>query len=222
MGARKGATSCGLWIRLGPDLALDVLVRDLKQIFFAINSSRYQRNMHALEISGDESDELFRKDAAALFEMARSAGIATILRGSAELAHEAGADGVLLSDLNEIEKARSLYGDDGIIGLACGLSNEDAAAAYDADVDFVSFGTGKNTMPDAEILKFWTMLTDLPAVIEGPVTNDYAAYYVQAGAGFIDCGGYIWSHGKGVMQSTVNMMHAIDVAIDKQQKPETQ
>lgn len=214
IGAKKGAPPCGLWLKVGPDLDMGVLARDLRQIYFAINNSDYERNMHVLEIRGDEGDADFRERAALLFAMARENGIATIFRGSAAAAKGMEADGVLLGSLADVPAARELFGDEGIVGLMCGVSNDQAAAAYDAGVDFVTFGTANNSMPSADILKFWTMLTDRPAVIEGPVTNDYCAYYVQAGAGFIDAGDYIWSHGKGVMQGTVNMLYAIDLALE--------
>lgn len=212
---RKGAPGCGLWLRIGPDLALDVLVRDLNQIFYVINASRYEKNMHALEITGNAENALFRESAQALFSFARGKGITCIFRGDGKTAKDLGADGVLLESADHLAEAKDLFGPEGIVGLSCGLSNEAAAAAYDADADFVTFGTGKDTMPDAAILKFWTMLTDRPAVIEGPVTNDYCAYYIDAGASFIDAGSYIFSHGRGVMQATVNMLHAIDLALDE-------
>ncbi|GEM_PF-2583203 len=41
---------------------------------------------------------------------------------------------------------------------------------------------------------------------------------MQAGAGFIDAGDYIWSHEKGVMQGAVNMLHAIDLALADKNK----
>jgi len=211
---KKGAPACGLWLRIGPDLEPDMLARDLKQIFFVINGSAYEKNMHCLEITCDEQDETERAKAASLLAMAKTNGVAAVLRGTAKAAHELEADGVLVTDIADIKEARDYFGADGLVGLTCGMENDSAAAAYDAGADFVSFGTKKGALPDAEILKFWTMLTDLPAVIEGPVTNDYAAYYVQQGAAFLDCGTYIWGHEKGVMQGTVNMLHAIDVAID--------
>ncbi len=219
---RKGAPPCGLWLRLGPDLAPDVLMRDLRQVFFVINGSAYEKNMHALEVSGDESDPAFKAAAAVLLAQARDNGIAAVFRGSPECAQEIEADGVLVDDPDKVAAARALFGEAGLVGVACGLSNEAAAASYDAGVDFVTFGTGGETLPDAGILKFWTVLTDLPAVIEGPVSNDYAAYYVQAGAGFIEAGPYIWSHGKGLMQGTVNMLHAIDLALEDMHKPAVQ
>lgn len=50
------------------------------------------------------------------------------------------------------------------------------------------------------------------------MTNDYCAFWVRAGAGFIDAGDYIWSHGEGVMKGTVNMLYAIDLALEEQKK----
>jgi len=214
---KPGAPVCGLWLRIGPDLAPEILVRDLNQIFYVINRSEYEKNMNALEITGNHEDEKFRDAAALLFAFGRSKGIATILRGPAGVAKELGADGVLLEEIGDIAAAKETFGEQGIIGLACGLSQETSLAAYDAGADFVTFGSPRK-MPSIDVMKMWTILTDRPAVVEGPVTNDYCAYYVQAGAGFIDAGDYIWSHPKGVMQGTVNMMHAIDLAIAE--KPE--
>ena len=211
---KAGAPSCGLWLRLGPDLALQELMRDLKQIYFVINGSKYEKNMHTLELCCDESNSEEKGKAALLFAQARDNGLATIYRGHYETAHELEADGVLLENVDDIKGAKDLYGDEGIIGLYCGVSDEKAAAAYDAGADFVSFGTGKKAMPEPSVLKFWTMLSDLPAVIEGDISNDYAAYYVQKGAAFLDCKEYIWGHKKGVMQGTVNMLHAIEMALE--------
>lgn len=212
---KKGAPPVGLYLRIGPDLALEELVRDLRQIFFVINRSEYEKNMHVLEIVGAADDGDFRDKAAALFSFARGNGIACIFRGLPEDAKDLGADGVLLADAGLYPAARDLFGDEGIVGLACGISKEMAAEAYDLGADFVSFGTGKNTLTYLEALRFWAILTDKPALVEGPITNDYCAYYVQAGASFIDAADYIWSHGEGVMKGTVNMLHAIDLALEE-------
>lgn len=215
---RKGAPPVGLWLKVGPDLAIPELLRDLKQIFFVINGSRYERNMHALEVRGQPDDPEFRDKAAVLFEFARHHGIACIFRGDHQTAKDIGADGVLVNVPEDIDKAREIFGVDGIIGLACGTSSEMAAAAHDAATDFVSFGAANGQLPAPEALRFWTLLSDKPALVEGPLTNDYCAYYVQAGAAFLDAGDYIWSHGKGVMQGTVNMLHAIDLALAEQRE----
>lgn len=217
---KEGAAPVGLYLKVGPDLAMDVLFRDLKQIFFVINSASYERNMHALEVRVDPKDAEHKEKAQALCAFTSMNGVVPVYRGAPDFAKEIGAEAVLLETLDDMAAARELFGDEGIIGLHCGMSNDEAAAAYDAGADFVSFGmAGAKKMPSADILKFWTMLTDKPAVIEGPVTNDYCAYYVEAGAGFIDAADYIFSHGKGVMQGTVNMLHAIDLALES--KPDS-
>ena len=215
---KKGASPVGLWLKIGPDLALDVLMRDLRQIFRVINASSYEKNMHALEISGPADDADFCAKAELLFAVARAAGIACIYRGAPQVAKDIGADGVHVDTAELFTQGRELFGDDGIVGLHCGNSQELAAQAHDAGADFVSFGVKGPAMPSPDALRFWTMLSDKPALIEGPVTNDYCAFWVQAGAGFIDAGDYIWSHGDGVMQGTVNMLYAIDLALEEQEK----
>lgn len=215
---KKGAPWVGLWLKVGPDLALDVLMRDLRQIFHVINASGYEKNMHTLEISGPAADKDFREKAAFLFEIARAAGIACIYRGAPQDAKDMGADGVHVDSIEALKEGRALFGDEGIAGIHCGTSSEMAAAAHDADADFVSFGTKGPAMPSPDALRFWTMLSDKPALIEGPITNDYCDFWVKAGAGFIDAGDYIWSHGEGVMKGTVNMLYAIDLALEEQEK----
>ncbi|MCB9988692.1 MAG: thiamine phosphate synthase [Rhodospirillales bacterium] len=224
---KAGAPAVGLWLRVGPDLALEEVLRDLRQIFYVVNGSDYERNMHALEIFGNGKDQDFREKAALVCAFAKSNGVACIYRGVPSVAHEIDADGVLLETLDDMAAARELFGEEGIVGLACSVAasrgekskeavKEQSCAAHDAGVDFVTFGTGGNVFPNPEDLRFWTILSDMPAVIEGHISNDHVAYWVQAGAAFIDAGDYIWSHGKGVMQGTVNMLHAIDLALDDQ------
>ncbi len=216
---KKGAPPVGLWLKIGPDLAVDILLRDLRQIFHVINNgSAYEKNMHVLEIVGAAEDKDFREKAALLFAIGRAAGMAGIYRGDPAAAKEMDADGVLADSVAAFGEARKLFGEDGIVGIYCGTSQDMAAQAHDAGADFVSFGTGKAAFPSPDVLRFWTILSDKPALIEGAITNDYCAYWVQAGASFIDAGDYIWSHGEGLMQGTVNMLYAIDLALEEQEK----
>lgn len=215
---KSGASPVGLWIKVGPDLALDILMPGLRQIFHVINASSYEKNMHTLEIFGPAEEQEFREKAAFLFEIARAAGIACIYRGTPKDAKDMGADGVHVDTIEALKEGRELFGAEGIAGLHCGTSPDMAAAAHDAGADFVSFGGKGPAMPSPDALRFWAMLSDKPALIEGPITNDYCAFWVQAGAGFIDAGDYIWSHGEGVMKGTVNMLYAIDLALEEQQK----
>jgi thiamine-phosphate pyrophosphorylase len=223
-GRKKGAPPVGLWLKVGPDLAMAELVRDLRQIFFVINGSAYERNMHALEVRGDPDDPEFKENARDLYEFAKANGMACIFRGEPAAARDLGADGVLVSAPGALTGARDIFGDDGIVGLHCGTSSELAAQAHDAGADFVAFGAANGQLPGPDALRFWnalrfwTILSDKPALVEGPLTNDYAAYFVQQGAAFLDAGDYIWSHGEGVMKGTVNMLHAIDLALEEQRE----
>lgn len=219
---KQGAPSVGLYFRVGPAIELEMISKDLKQIFFTINGSDYERNMHAIEISGSTDDDPeFIEKAQTIAKFAAANAVVPLYKGAPKVAKEIGAEGVLLTTLDDIGSARELFGEEGIIGLHCGISNEDAAAAFDAEVDFVCFGLGAEKMPAADVLTFWTMLTELPAVVEGAITNDYCDYYVKAGAGFIDATHYVWGHEKGVMQGTVNMLHAIDIALQDGAKEKT-
>lgn len=215
MAKKEGASPVGLYIKLGPDYAMDILTKDLKQIALVINHDKHERNMHALEIAVNEDDPEFKEKALALSGFGKHNGLAVILRGHPELAKEIEAEGVLLEDWSLLETARAVFGDDGIIGLYCENDPDKAAAAFDADVDFVSFGMVKGGLPAVEALKFWNMLTPRPAVVEGPITNDHVNYYIENGAAFLSAADYIWSHSKGVMQGTVNMLHAIELALEE-------
>ena len=175
--------------------------------------------MHVLEITPAADTPEFREKAGLLLTLARHNGITCIMRGGdAQMAKDIGMDGILTLSKEELARGRGVFGDDAIVGLACGTSQEMTAWAHDEKADFASFGTGKGDLPPIESLRFWTILNDLPSVIEGPVNNDYAAFFIQAGAMFLDSGEYIFGHDKGIMQGTVNMLHAIDLALEAQSK----
>ena len=212
----KGAPGAGLYIRIPHSPDLEKLVPQLRQLFHVTNASAHEKNMHVLEIAaGGKDDVEFREKSELLIAIARHNGITCIMRGGdAAVAKDIGFEGILALSYEEFTAARTVFGNDGIVGLACGTSQEMTAWAHDEGADFAAFGTGKNdSLPPIESLRFWTILNDKPSVIEGPVTNDYAAFFIQAGAMFLDCGDYIFSHEKGVMQGTVNMLHAIDLAL---------
>lgn len=214
---KQGAPEVGIYLRIGPDLALDILIPKLRQFMFVINNSDYERNMHALELFGNEKDKEFLEKAALIVELCKNNGIVPLLRGKPKSAKEIDAEGIVLTDMKDLKKAKKLLSDESIIGLACGDKKENAAEAHDADLDFVTFARkDKGSFPNPETLRFWTILSDKPAVIEGPIDNDYVSYFVKQGAGFIEATDYILGHPEGVMKGTVNILHAIELATEKQ------
>jgi thiamine monophosphate synthase len=214
---KQGAPACGLYLRIPADPDMEATIQALRQAMLVINRSDYERNMHVIEVCSDSAanPEEAREKASVLAEIARLQGITPILRGSAGAARAAGADGVLLEDIGEMEAARAALGEASIIGVSCGLKRSIAQKALEAGADFVSFGLPENGMlPSPDLIGWWSALTEVPALAAGPVDNDGAGAFVRAGAGFLDCWAYIAGHEKGVMQGTVNMLYAIDLALE--------
>jgi thiamine-phosphate pyrophosphorylase len=210
-----------LYVVVPPGFVPADVAPQLRHLFYVTNRSAYERNMHALEIAHEVDAPDFAQRAEPVIALGRASGFAVILRGkgdaTARLAQALSADGVLLDELEHIARARAILGEDAIIGLRCGLSPERADEARDAGADYVSFGyPGREQLPPEDIVKLWAWSSEKPVLVEGPVTNDDIDDFVKAGATFFDCGGYIFGHPDGVMQGTVNMLYAIDLALGVQ------
>ena len=212
---KAGAPGCGLYVRLPPSFISQDKIRDIRQIFFVTTRSDYERNMHAIEFVHEPDSADFDDRARPLIELVRANGFAAIVRGGAVAARRLGADGVLLASAAEIAEARALFGEDGIVGLRCGLSRDRAEEALAAGIDYVSFGypDGKQ-LPPEDIISWWAAKTTLPALVEGDLTNDDCDDYIKAGAAFLDASGYILNHPEGIMKGTTNMLYAIDLALE--------
>ncbi len=211
---KKGAPECGLYVVLPSGIVLSDLVMKLRQLFTVTTHSEYEKNMHAVELAYKESEPDFVEKAKAVATLAQAAGWACLLRNDYVLASELGFDGVMLERVADIPKARELLGER-IVGMHCYLSQERAEEALARGADCLSFSyPGFVRLPPEEIVAWCATLTEKPAIVEGPMTNDECRDYVLAGAGFMGAGDYIFNHPQGVMQGAVNMLYAIDLALD--------
>jgi thiamine monophosphate synthase len=211
---KKGAPPCGLYLRIGPDPAMDKIMPALRQAAFVVNRSEYERNMHVIEVATGEGEAANK--AVALVQLAKMEGLTALMKASADEAAAAGADGVMLEHIEKVEEAREKLGKDAIIALACGISRAIAEQAKEQGVDCVQFGAPEASMlPSTDLFSWWSTLTAIPSIAAGPVTNDNAGAYVRAGASFLDASPYVWDNPKGVMQGTVNMLYAIDLAAEE-------
>jgi thiamine monophosphate synthase len=216
--SRAAAPSCGLYFAIPADFKLEEIMPKFRHVFYVTKASKYKMNMHVIEIAHEVGVDVFEERAHVLSAFAQEARYISIIRGNgvetAELAKRIGADGVILTKLEDIESCRTILGEDAIIGLRCGLSPERAQEAMDAGVDYVSFGyPDRLQLPPADLLKMCPWRDEKPVLIEGPITNDDAADFVEAGAGFLDAYNYIFNLEAGIMQGTVNMLYAIDLAL---------
>lgn len=190
----------------------------MRHLFFVANRSGYKKNMHVIEIAHEAGAGDFAERAGPVVALARGAGFVAVIRGKgqavADMARTVQSDGVLLDELEDIATVRECLGMDAIIGLRCGLSPERADEARAAGADYVSFGyPDRGRLPPEDIVKLWAWSADTPVLVEGPLTNDDIDDYIKAGATFFDAGSYIFKHPEGIMQGTVNMLFAIDLAL---------
>lgn len=208
---------CGLYLVLPEDWYEPAFLRGLSGFFRAINASPYEKNNHVIELrrfdyNGQDDAEMAEK-IMALAEVTKSQGVNFIVAGDIALAKSCNADGVLVETVEDVKAARDAMGSDPIVGMRCGTSRRKAEQALEAGADYVSFHDAANSFVDPSIVRWWALKTqDHPCLVEGPINNDNCAFYVQAGAYFIEASDYVWNNEKGIMQGVVNMTYAIDLA----------
>lgn len=214
--AKKGAPECGLYLVLPDDWMSPDFLKNMRDLFRAINASPYEKNAHVVElrVTSDEFNAEQKEIISAMAQLTKSQGVVFLVGGSLELAKECDADGAMLSDINQIATAREMFGDDAIVGLRVGQSMRVAEKALELGVDIVSFFGVSGGFIDPSIVRWWKVKTDNPCLVEGNITNDDCDFYVRAGADFIDSSNYVWNHPKGVMQGIVNMAFAIQESIE--------
>jgi thiamine monophosphate synthase len=213
---KKGAPQCGLYLILPDNWMVPEFLTQLKGMFRAINASPYEKNAHVIELRLNESPKT--KDGLeivhAMCQLTKSQGVVFVVANDMALAKAIGADGVMLDTINDVMRARAMLGDDAIIGLRCGTSRRMAASAIEDGADYVSFFDGVRGHIDPAIVQWWRLKTDNPCLVEGNITANDCAFYVDAGVDFIDSGHYVWNHPDGVMQGIVNMMDAINETLN--------
>ncbi len=216
---KAGAPPCGLYLVLPQNCLQVEFLQDLRDLFRAINASSYEKNSHVLEFRpAEELEEDIDPEALkALCAFTQSQGMVFMCAQDIERARACGADGVLIDKIPDITAARSVLGDEAIIGMRCGLSRLKAEHALNAGADYVSFYDPTGNFPNPNIIDWWCCKTDVPCLVEGNFTNENCGFYVTAGAEFIDASAYVWNHPEGVMQGVVNMAYAIDVSFDDSQ-----
>ena len=67
--------------------------------------------------------------------------------------------------------------------------------------DYISFAAiAEHILPPETLISWWGARSEVPALVEGKITNDECGRYVRAGATFIDASDYVWKHPKGIKQ----------------------
>lgn len=206
---------CGMYLVLPENWMEESFLRNLRDLFRAINASAYQKNNHVIELRAEGKsygDEDMEK-VLAMAALTKSQGVNFIVGGDIGLAVKCEADGVMVDTPELVIRARNALGGDPIVGMRCGTSRRKAEQALEAGADYVAFGDGAKNFVDPAIITWWNVKTDdHPCLVEGNFTNDDCGFYVESGAYFIEASHYVWNHPKGVMQGVVNMLYAFDLA----------
>ena len=136
--------------------------------------------------------------------MVQASGVAFMLDGNAGLAAELGCDGVHLDRAEAYAGARRLLGGARMIGVSAGDSRHVAIEAAEDGADYVSFGpffpsTTKQApaLAEAEIVRWWSELMEVPCVAVGGMTPANSRPLVEAGADFVAASAGVWSHPDG-------------------------
>jgi thiamine-phosphate pyrophosphorylase len=168
----------------------------------------------------DVDDDAWRRAIDALRPVTQSRGVAFLLNDRADLARETGCDGAHVGQEDmPAKQARRLMGPDATLGVTCKGSRDLAMAAGEDGADYVAFGaffpSGTKDVTrfiDAEILRWWSELMELPCCAIGGITAANCAPLVQAGADFLAVVGAIWSYPDGPASGVRTLNAAIAAA----------
>ncbi|NBX03280.1 MAG: thiamine phosphate synthase [Alphaproteobacteria bacterium] len=219
---KDGAPACGIYLVMPREFQIGQFLIQAVAAFKAMSNSRYQKQMHALELRfPEEIYDKERDEATQIVAMCRRNGIVPIVRDDVGLCVECGADGVMLSSHAGVAQARAALGDDAIIGVDCDNSRQIAEMALEAGVDFVQFSeffAGDNVSGAAELslLEWWATRTHLPAVARGTLDVEKCIAMAHAGAGFIGAGSWVWEHDEGPARAIYWLQESIEHGLSKQ------
>lgn len=190
---------CQLYVVSPPAIVLPDFVEALKAALGGGPVAAFQLRLK------DVADDDVLRACEALLPVCIAHDVAFLLNDRADLAKQAGADGVHLGQGDgSIKEARALMGPNAQIGRTCHDSRHLAMEAGEDGADYVAFGAFYETTtkpshyrPKPEILSWWTVLSQLPCVAIGGIFPDNSAPLVAAGADFIAVVRAVWDHPDG-------------------------
>ena len=167
----------------------------------------------------DLDDDALRRAIDALRPVVQAREVAFLMNDRPDLAVAQGCDGAHVGQTDTpAAVARKILG--GLtMGVTCHASRDLAMTAGEEGADYVAFGaffptTTKDatTQADAEVLRWWSDLMELPCVAIGGITAANCAPLVQAGANFLAVVGAVWNHPEGAAAGVRAMNAAIAAA----------
>jgi len=197
--------ACRLYLVTPPDLAHEAAL------------SAFQPQIEAALGAGDVACVLLRtaglpgpaaeRAAEALRPIVQAREAAFLVEDQPEIARATWCDGVHLSGAGaSLEAARRILGPEAIVGVACGLSSDQAMTAAEAGADYVAFeGETAELEP---LLAWWHEVIEVPCVALGRIDLENAA--ALAHADFLAVDEAVWRHpdGPGAAVAALNALLA--------------
>lgn len=204
---KPGSPPCGIYVRIDDFSNMLDVIGWVRKMAFAINQrSGYEKNMSVVEV-GFSAD--YAERARDIVPIIQDQGLVAIMHDTFD---PMGADGLLIDHMNDISKARSAIGDDGILGVSC--TKMPCDKVQDDKVQGIDYAI---LNADPAIIGKWKINNDSLCVARGKsgITADNCGALVKASADFVDVSDYILNHKKDIMQGTVNILYEIQQAAKK-------
>lgn len=208
---KSGSPPCGIYIRIDDYSDMPKVITAVRQTAMVVNrTSGYEENMCVIEFVYSSEDEQER--ITDLVEIAQAQGFVAIV--SARTSDAMGADGVLLSDFKQVIEARNNLGGDAILGLKCGKDRDLAQKAILLEADYIELAA------DPALIGWFKGLgSSLLVCASGNEINaENCNALAHAGADLVNVSNYILNHPKGAMQAAVNILHALETAVQMPDK----
>lgn len=190
---------CRLYLALEPDCPLAISTHALAAVLDAADIA-------CVLVRGGASREDLAESARRIISVAQPRDVAVMIEDDASLVLEVGADGVHLSGgAGGYDEARTLLGDDAIVGVDAGGSRHQAMEAGEKGADYVALPAA-----DADMVAWWTAIFRVPCVAMAGRDLAAAEQAVERAAEFVGLDGSAWSDERSAVTEVTAMARMIE------------
>ena len=177
---------CQLYLKLPPLLSREV-------------TAAFEQTIASTEVAcvllaaGDAQPDFAQ--ASEIVRRTQGYGIAVLVENDSELALSLGADGLHLSDADELSyrQARARLGNAAILGVSCGDNRHAAMTLAEMGADYIAFGGAPLASEQrAELIAWWSEIFQVPCVALDVEDAAEAARLAEFGADFVMPSASLW------------------------------